>query len=64
MAIQQIPLPDYPELFLSNATGYGIIWALSDSIARCKREGVTYASGTWGYTGNYKQNPSTITVYS
>lgn len=26
---------------------------LSDSTGRCEASGITYASGSWGYTGNH-----------
>ncbi|KAK4150554.1 hypothetical protein C8A00DRAFT_36859 [Chaetomidium leptoderma] len=51
MTIQELPLPpDNSELRSSSIPGSGIFRQLSQSVAQCKREGVTYASGTWGYT--------------
>jgi hypothetical protein len=51
MTIQEIPLPHDLEVCQMGTPGYGIFSNLEQSIYRCKREGVPYASGTWGYTG-------------
>ena len=51
MTIQEIPLPYDSEVCQVTTPGYGIFSDLAQSIYRCKREGVPYASGTWGYTG-------------
>ncbi|KAL2136240.1 hypothetical protein VTI74DRAFT_4673 [Chaetomium olivicolor] len=49
MALQELPPPP-AELRHSSLPGWSRLDDLFHSIAWSKREGVTYASGTWGYT--------------